>query len=166
MAGNKSSGRKRLPSNIHVLQGSKPSSSKADGVVTPPVAIPDAPDFLTDDALEEWNRVTPLLEAMGIIAEVYRASLTIYCQAWGRYVNAERQLKALGERGLIEVTPNGFRQMGVYLQISNRAAEQMKSAASEFGMTPSAISRVTGASAQGDMFGFGDGKPKGPGRFF
>lgn len=167
MAGNNKSGRKALPTNIHLLQGSKPSA-RSDGAWTaPPLEVPDAPDCLTVDALEEWNRVVPLLKQMGIIARLYRAQLTIYCQAWGRYVEAERKIASLGEDGLIDLTPNGFKQMSVWLQISNRAAEQMKAAASEFGMTPSAISRVTGAAAQGDMFGYDDGKPQsGTGRFF
>lgn len=170
MAGNSNSGRKALPKNVHLLQGNRSKKSAAELVDhnRPPVHVPDAPDHLSADALAEWQRVVPLLEAMGIIADLYRAPLAVYCQAWGRYVHAERKLAEIGDDALVSTTPSGYKQIGVWLQVSNRAAEQMKTFAAEFGMTPSAINRVAGAAAQGDLFGFGkDGdKPQGAARFF
>lgn len=170
MAGNANSGRKPLPGNVHLLQGnrSKKPSSELVQSLRPPIATPDAPDHLSPDALAEWRRVVPLLEAMGTIAELYRAPLAVYCQAWGRYVHAERQLALLGDDALVSTTPSGYKQIGVWLQVSNRAAEQMKTFAAEFGMTPSAINRVSGAAAQGDLFGFvaAAEKPHGAARFF
>ena len=170
MSGNANSGRKALPGNVHLLQGnrSKKSSSELVDALRPPIVVPDAPDHLTADALTEWNRVVPLLEAMGIICELYRAPLAVYCQAWGRYVHAERKLAELGDAELVSTTPSGYKQIGVWLQVSNRAAEQMKTFAAEFGMTPSAINRVSGAAAQGDLFGYGNEaeKKQGAGRFF
>lgn len=170
MAGNSSSGRKALPANVHLLQGnrSKKAASELIDGLRPPVHVPDAPDHLTADARLEWDRIVPLLEAMGIIADLYRAPLAVYCQAWGRYVHAERKLAEIGDAALVSETPSGYKQIGVWLQVSNRAAEQMKTFASEFGMTPSAINRVSGASPQGDLFGYGnqDQKQQGAGRFF
>lgn len=152
MSGNANSGRKALPASIHFLQGNR-SKKPAE--------------HLTAAALGEWQRVVPLLESMGIIAEIYRAPLAVYCQAWGRYVHAERKLAEIGDGALVSTTPSGYQQIGVWLQVSNRAAEQMKSFAAEFGMTPSAISRVTGTAAQGDLFGYGQGtQPAGAARFF
>ncbi|QLQ24764.1 MAG: phage terminase small subunit P27 family [Dechloromonas sp.] len=169
MTGNANSGRKALPGVIHLLQGNR--SKKAAGELAnerrPPAAIPTPPGHMTATALAEWQRVVPLLEAMGIIAEIYRAPLAVYCQAWGRYVHAERKLAEIGDSALVSTTPSGYQQIGVWLQVSNRAAEQMKSFAAEFGMTPSAISRVTGAAAQGDLFGYGQGTQQGgAARFF
>lgn len=170
MAGNASSGRKALPANVHLLQGNRSKKSAGELVegLRPVVHVPDAPDHLTEGALQEWNRVIPLLETMGIIADLYRAPLAVYCQAWGRYVHAERKLAELGDDELVSTTPSGYKQIGVWLQVSNRAAEQMKTFASEFGMTPSAINRVSGATPQGDLFGYGNEDPKkhGAGRFF
>lgn len=170
MSGNANSGRKALSAKVHMLQGnrSKKSGTELSCTAHPALHVPDAPDHLTKDALAEWGRVTPLLEAMGIIADIYRAPLAVYCQAWGRYVHAERQLAKFGDSALVSTTPNGYQQIGVWLQVSNRAAEQMKTFASEFGMTPSAINRVSGAAAQGDLFGYGkdDQKTQGAGRFF
>ena len=169
MSGNANSGRKALPGVIHLLQGNR--SKKPAGELAnerrPPAAIPTPPDHLGSDALAEWRRVVPLLEAMNIMAEIYRAPLAVYCQGWGRYVHAERKLAELGDGALVSTTPSGYQQIGVWLQVSNRAAEQMKAFAAEFGMTPSAISRVTGAAAQGDLFGYATNAPAtGAARFF
>lgn len=170
MAGNANSGRRPLPKNVHLLQGnrSKKAADELNDGLRPRVAIPEPPEHLSEHALAEWRRVVPLLEAMGIIAELYRAPLAVYCQAWGRYVHAEHKLAQLGDDALVSTTPSGYKQIGVWLQVSNRAAEQMKTFAAEFGMTPSAIQRVSNAAPQGDLFGYGndDKKQKGTGRFF
>lgn len=169
MAGNHNSGRKALPANVHQLTGNRGKKAAADlkDAARPEVEIPDAPDFLTEEALREWERVCPLLQKMGLISGMYRAPLAAYCQAWGRYVHAETKIKELGDKAMVETTPSGYKQMGVWLQVSNRAAAEMKSFAAEFGMTPAAISRVTGAAPQGDLFGYGDTpKKEGAGRFF
>jgi hypothetical protein len=51
----------------------------------------------------------------------------VYCQAYGRWHDSERKIRELnkadpkGEAGLIGITPSGYQQMSVWLQISNRA---------------------------------------------
>jgi len=169
MAGNSNSGRKRLPATVHLLQGNRSKKSAADlaDAARPEVAIPAPPPHLSGDALTEWHRVAPLLQKMNLIAEQYMAPLAVYCQAWSDYVRAYRriqEMEASGKDGYVDVTPSGYKQMSVLYQIANRAAEQMKTFASEFGMTPSAIAKVTGGAPQGDLFGYGanpEGKASG-----
>lgn len=160
-------GRKPIPSNVHVLRGNPGGLSKAqltDDVI-PDVEIPTCPAHLSAEARTEWKRITPELEKLGLISQIDRAALAVYCQAYGRWVHAERTLKELGDAGFIEETPSGYRQIGVWLQISNRAVSQMKAMMVEFGMTPSARARVcAGAKKQPD-----DGRAeakKDPARFF
>lgn len=169
MAGNHRSGRKPLPANIHILNGnpSKKPAAALMAEIRPDVETPEPPDFLTDEALAEWHRICPLLERVGLISGLYRASLAAYCQAWGRYAYAEARIKELREDAMIEQTPSGYRQMGVWLQISNRAAAEIKSLSSEFGLTPAAIARASSAAQKGDPTGHGDTKKeKGAERFF
>lgn len=156
-------GPKPLPGNVHALRGNRsklPASRLLDDV-RPPAAIPDAPDHLSKEALEEWGRITPLLLDLGLITEIDRAALAAYCQAYGRWVNAERSIAkhnaaedSDGHKGEIGITPSGYKQISVLMQISNRALETMAKFAAEFGMTPSSRSRVTpSAPQQGDLFG-------------
>lgn len=156
-------GPKPLPANVHVLRGnaSKLPRASLQDTVCPPAAIPSAPDHLNAEALEEWQRVTPLLLQLGLITEIDRAALAGYCQAYGRWVNAERTIARLngesenGHGGEIDVTPSGYKQISVHEQRSNRALETMAKFAAEFGMTPSSRSRVTPSAhgEQGELFG-------------
>ena len=149
------SGPKPLPKNVHVLNGNPsklPRNALFDDCIRPRTEIPTPPDHLSPEALEEWNRISGELEALGLISQIDRAALSVYCQAYGRWVQCEKKLTELGEKGMVETTPSGYKQQGTWLQISNRAVEQMKSFLVEFGMTPSARSRVTPSSPQGDLF--------------
>jgi len=149
-------GPKPLPSNVHRLRGnaSKKSAGELLDEVRPPIEIPDCPGHLLPDARREWKRITPLLEDLGLIAKVDMAALAVYCQAYGRWRQVEKKIRELnhadpkGEAGLIGYTPSGYQQMSVWLQISNRAVETLHKFLCEFGMSPSARSRVTPSDVQ------------------
>lgn len=119
--------------------------------VSPEVSIPKCPTHLLPSAKKEWNRIAPELEKLRLISEIDMAALAAYCQSYARWSQAEAKLKKLGEEALIEETPSGYKQMSVWLQISNRASEQMHKFMGEFGLTPSSRSRVT-PSPQMDLF--------------
>ncbi len=146
-------GRKALPANVHLLNGN-PSKKKfsvlADGTRVP-VEIPSIPKHLDASARREWKIITPELAKLGLIARIDRAAIAIYCMAFSRWEFAELMMKGLDENGLVETTPNGHKQMSVWLQISNRAVEQMNKSLAEFGMSPSARAKVN-VTLQGDMF--------------
>ena len=155
-------GTKPLPANVHILRGngSKLPASRLIDTVCPPAEIPSAPDHLNEEGLREWGRISQELLKLGLITQIDRAALAVYCQAYGRWVQAERKIANLGDAGLEAETPSGYKQIGVWLQISNRAVEQMHKMMAEFGMTPSARSRVTpSAPQQGDLFNGTTGNP-------
>ncbi len=56
-----------------------------------------------------------------------------------------------GQAGMISVTPSGYQQMSVYLQIRNRAYDRMMKFAAEFGMSPSSRSRVSASENNGQL---------------
>lgn len=150
-------GPKPLPNNVHALNGnpSKKSLNSLSGSDVP-VEIPEPPEHLSELAVTEWNRISTELFRLGLIAKIDRANLGVYCQAYARWAEAEAKIAEMGDDGLIQTTVNGYQQMSVWLQISNRAVEQMRSAASEFGMSPSARVRVN-PNPQLDLFGDGVG---------
>lgn len=158
-------GPKPLPANVHLLRGNPsklPMHQLAGAQV--PVEVPAAPAHLLPEARREWKRITVELEKLGLVAQIDRAALAVYCQAYGRWVQAELKLKELakadehGERGMIDTTPSGYKQMGVWLQISNRAVDQMEKFLSHFGMSPSSRSRVT-VNPQQSLFDDEPGNP-------
>lgn len=105
----------------------------------PRAVMPTCPKHLTGEARREWRRMGRELLALGVLTSVDRAALAAYCQAWGRWVEAELKV---AELGAITKTENGNLVQNPYLSVANRAMEQMTRLAGEFGMTPSSRGRV------------------------
>ena len=133
-----------LPANVHALRGNPskiPAHKLADGI-HPNTKLPRAPDHLLPAAKTEWRRIGRELVALGVVSEIDRAALSVYCQAWARWRQAEKKIAELGDDGIVETTPSGYQQMSAWLNVSNRSVDQMHKFMQEFGMTPSARSRV------------------------
>lgn len=113
-------------------------------------ALPSPPPHLSDDAKVEWGRVSEELYKIGLLSSIDRASLGAYCQAYGRWAQAERAIAEMGKRdlltgGLMIKTSNGNAIQNPLVGTANKAMGDMVRYAAEFGMTPSARSRITAA---------------------
>lgn len=158
-----SRGPKPLPANVHLLRGNPSKKSLADLVdeLQPEVEIPNCPPHLLPEARKEWKRITPQLERYGLISQIDRAALSLYCQAWARWVWAEKQLQrataaaarkqeeaeAKGEvytggDGYTVATPNGNMTYSPHWVIANKAMEQVNKYLASFGMDPASRGRV------------------------
>jgi len=156
-------GRKALPANVHVLRGnpSKKPLSELLGELQPVVEIPGCPRHLLPEARKEWKRITVELERYGLISKLDRATLSLYCQAWARWVWAEEQLQRAqqlaatkmaeaaaqgkayeGGDGLTIPTPNGHLAYSPHWVISNKAAEQVYRFREAFGLGPDVRGKV------------------------
>lgn len=100
--------------------------------------VPTLPVWVKGEARREWLRVVKQLHAQGLLTAVDRAALVAYCVAYGRWVEAE---KIVADKGAVLKTANGNLIQNPYLAVANRAMDNMRKLAQEFGMTPSA--RVT-----------------------
>jgi P27 family predicted phage terminase small subunit len=113
----------------------------------PASLIPDPPPELSADALEEWQTISRRLLAAGIMTAIDRAALAAYCQAYGRWVQAERGIAEMAKRdpvtaGLLIKTIKGNAIQNPLVGTANKAMSDMVRYAAEFGMTLSARSRV------------------------
>lgn len=146
------------PAALNALQGNpgKRSPSVGDGV-NPIIEIPSAPRHLSKEAAKEWKRITPLLEELGLISGLDRTALALYCQAVGRLTELEEafngQVKRLmSDRGLDypsavyeasqSVTPSGYAQQSVMVQLIKNHREQVNRYLQHFGLSPAARGRV------------------------
>ena len=102
-------------------------------------ALPRCPDHLTPPAAREWRRVAGELHKMGVLTTIDRAALAAYCQAYGRWVEAEERMR---EGQMLYKTPSGHVQQSPLLGIINKQLELMGRYMAELGMTPAARSRV------------------------
>lgn len=119
---------------------------------TPEIIAPDCPGHLTEDAKAEWARIMPLLMRYRIVSDTDTAALALYCQSYARWQQAEAKL---AESGLLIKAPSGYPIQNPYLAIVNRAMEDCHKYLQQFGLSPSARTRVT-VNIQGDLFGFSD----------
>jgi P27 family predicted phage terminase small subunit len=102
--------------------------------------LPLCPGHLNRPAAKEWRRVARLLSEMGVLTTIDRAALAAYCQAYGRWVEAEEKLR---ETPMLFKTPSGYVQQSPWLGIANKQLELMGRYMVELGMTPASRSRVT-----------------------
>jgi P27 family predicted phage terminase small subunit len=134
-----SRGPRPQPKALALLKGTYRPDRGAANPAMPVAELPSCPPHLDEEAKKEWRRVSRLLLNLGLLTKIDRAALAAYCVCWSRWVEAEGQLK---EQGLMVKSPNGFDQVNPYLSVANKALEQMRGFASEFGLTPATRSRV------------------------
>lgn len=140
-------GRKPLPTAIKKLKGTAQRCRTNEKEPRPAVACPEAPSFLGEIALQEWQHKSLLLAKMGVLTEADDTALAAYCVQYERFVRAEQ---ALADGVYTEVTTNGNEIAKALVGVSNRAAELMKKFLVEFGLTPSSRTRIS-ANPVGDQ---------------
>ena len=105
---------------------------------------PACPMCLGKEGRKEWKRVIPELDSMGILAQVDRATLTTYCEAWEDFVNLLEEYKV---DGATVTTDKGNIVQNPILGAKNKAAERLLKIARQFGMTPAARTKLEAAEA-------------------
>lgn len=81
---------------------------------------------------------------MGLLTKMDMASLAAYCQAYGRWVQAEEELK---NEGLTIETFNGNIIQNLIVGIANQAMEHMRKHLANFGMSPADRAKVSANKA-------------------
>ncbi|MEI3478404.1 MAG: phage terminase small subunit P27 family [Bilophila sp.] len=144
-----------MPTQVKLLRGTAQRCRMNPDEPAPDPSLPDAPTHLSPEAREEWDRVAGELYDLGVLSAVDRAALAAYCQAYGRWVAAERELRREdGSMNLISVTSNGNVIQNPLVGIANKSLELMHKYLTEFGMSPSSRTRVGAKKKTGEKKGF------------
>jgi P27 family predicted phage terminase small subunit len=104
-----------------------------------------APPELDADGRAEWDRIIGQLNAEGRIANLDLGSLTVYCQAFARYLQCERVLQRDGLTYML-LDKNGnprFEIQRPQVAIGNKAAAQVTKLAAELGLSPAGRARMS-----------------------
>ena len=133
-------GRKKKPTAILKLQGNPGKRPLNKNEPKIKGGYPSCPNHLRGAARWEWERMQKHMESLNMVTPVDRAALAMYCQAYGRWVKAEREVERLGE---VYKTKSGNVIQSPYLGIANRAMELAHKFLSEFGMTPASRARLS-----------------------
>ena len=147
-------GRKPLPKHLRLVQGNRGKRPiRSDSVEAPP-SLPMPPEFLCDDAKQEWQRVAPMLFALRLLSDLDVVTLAAYCQAYATWMNAHEALNKMGSvdqasRGLVVRSAKNNLIQNPLLGIANAAAAAMVRFAGELAMTPTARARITSPPGDG-----------------
>jgi phage terminase small subunit len=60
-------GRKPQPTKLKALEGNPGKRAMNDREPQPPAGVPDCPEFLQDEAREEWFRTAAVLKQMNLL---------------------------------------------------------------------------------------------------
>lgn len=115
------------------------AADTSKGHPRPETKTPTIPKGLTKAAADEWKRVTRLLKTLGLVAELDRAALAVYCEAWATWQHAQAEIAKTGH---VVKSPSGFPIINPWVSVANGAHKQMQSLLSEFGLSPAARSRI------------------------
>ena len=145
-------GPKPKPTQIKLVTGTARTHRLNAAEPQPDIDCPEPPGHLTAPARAEWDRVVPELLALGLLSHLDRGALAAYCQAYGRWAAAEAALARMAERdtvtdGLVIRTKSGNLIQNPLVGAANKAMADLVRYAAEFGLTPSARARVSGADA-------------------
>ncbi len=146
-------GRKPKPSHLKLVRGNPGKRPLNKNEPKPELALPMPPPHLADEAKVEWGRIGHELYQLGLLTNLDRAVLAVYCQAYARWVQAESALKTMAAAdrltgGLMIKTSNGNVVQNPLVGVANKAMADMVKYAAEFGMSPSARSRIEAARLQ------------------
>lgn len=148
-------GPRPTPTHLKLLRGNsgRRPLNKNEPEPSAPLEPPPAPEFLSDYACAEWDRIAKELFRLRLLTGFDIAPLAAYCEAYAAWRTAVEKLKEAAARdpvaAALTVTTRhgGVMQNPLFLSM-RQAANDMVRYASEFGFTPAARSRVNTAEAQ------------------
>lgn len=128
------------PTKLKELRGNPGKRVLNANEPQPRVAKVTCPRWLPLVAKREWRRVAPELVRLGLLTVADRAALAAYCEAWAEAIMAHETLQ---RDGYTFTTAKGYTGVHPMVAIKNKALLRMRAFASEFGLTPSARSRLS-----------------------
>ena len=128
------------PTDLKVVQGTYRADRAARNEPRPAAMVPTCPDWLDHAAAVEWKRVSLQLAAVGMLSELDRTALALYCQALSEYLSAKALIEAEGET---VTTDKGNVLPHPAVPMRNDAWRRCVQAAKEFGLTPSSRTRTS-----------------------
>lgn len=150
MPGNSNSGRRKQPAQVLQLHGRRLGKDSGGRDIPNPLPFtrgaPEAPEWLSDEAKAEWDRVLPGLTALDMLKPEDRAMLTAYCEQWATFVAACNEVAEQGqtiEHESVSHGPNGLTTrtttiVNPFIAVARAAQRELRANAAHFGLSPSA----------------------------
>lgn len=137
-------GRKPKPSHLRVVTGNPGKRPLNANEPKPGRQRPSAPAHMSDKARETWGYVSGLLDRMGVLTEADSLALEVLCEAYADFLRARQVLKDFGSNYYETVNQTGgvMHRAHPAVAVMQDADRRIKAWLAEFGMSPSARTRV------------------------
>ncbi|WP_322092802.1 phage terminase small subunit P27 family [Paraburkholderia bannensis] len=137
----------RKPTALRLVEGNRSRRPLPKNEPKPRRVIPKPPAHLDAYAVEEWNYITPELDAIGLLTSIDGTTLAAYCVCVSRWRQAEEAIQRMKARdkltsALMIKTTNGNAIQNPLIGVANRAMVMAIRFAGEFGMSPAARARL------------------------
>jgi P27 family predicted phage terminase small subunit len=157
MAGNHNSGRRPMPTEWRLINGTARSDDRRAAAVQPdmPQEEPEMPDDIPEEAQWKWLETVELMRQMGTLSVAYSDLLRMYAETWAIYRDATRKVRQIGaaivkidkKEKTVSVKTNPLER------VMRQSRQDLMRMEIELGLTPSAKSRLiipkkTGVSAR------------------
>jgi P27 family predicted phage terminase small subunit len=145
-------GRKPKPSHLKLVAGNPGKRRINKSEPMPQRGRPSPPSHVSDKARETWGYVVAALDQTGVLAKPDALALELLCEAYADYLDARAALKDRGSNYYETVNQTGGVMYRAHpaVAVMQDADRRIKAWLGEFGMTPSARSRVHGETPEPD----------------
>ncbi|MDQ2945130.1 MAG: phage terminase small subunit P27 family [Acidobacteriota bacterium] len=127
------------PTVLEIAEG-RPGKRPTNQSEPQPAAVdPKLPSHLDKDARKEWRELLPILRRMRVVTEADYMVLSNLCQDFSTLKAAQTKLS---ETGILIKGRYGQPVVNPLLRVVNEKTASVNSACREFGLTPSARSRI------------------------
>lgn len=130
------------PTALKLVEGVRPSRVNQDEPQMPPLAgTPEPPEWLSEVAAAYWRDLAPQMVPTGVLTAADLHGFAVLCEAFDLHQRAAMILNGDGE----EIVNQGERGKvrHVALTVLRDSAATIRSWSQEFGLTPSARSRIS-----------------------
>jgi P27 family predicted phage terminase small subunit len=141
MTGNKR-GRPKTPTTLKVLMGNPGNRPINQDEPKPKPLKPRRARIIKNEALKEWNFLSPKLHDLGLLTELDGIALSVLCKTYQRWVETEELIDKLGHdakgnfNGFMTMTKSGYLQQLPQISIAQSYAKLMSVYLGKFGLSP------------------------------
>lgn len=140
-------GRKPTPTHLRIVGGNAGKRPINGAEPKPRRERPSAPAHVSDKARETWGYVVGLLDDMGVLTKADAIAIETLCEAYADFLAARAALKAFGSNYYETENAQGGTMHRAHpaVAVMQDADRRIRGWLAEFGLTPSARSRVQAA---------------------
>ena len=137
-------GRRPTPTSKLKLSGSWRGKYDRKGEPEPEKVAPAKPEWLSEPAGRVWDQVTVILENMGVLSVADGLMLARYCELWCDWRESNDWIRKNGTTYPLRNKDNSVKCFMQFPQVGvrNNVGRELRHIECEFGLSPSARTRI------------------------